>query len=62
MTDIDAEAHPRFPHVFTPLRLRHRTLRARINLGAHTTNMGEGGLPSERHLAYYRERASAAPG
>ena len=62
MTDIDAEAHPRFPHVFTPLRLRHRTLRARINLGAHTTNMGENGLPSERHLAYYRERALGGAG
>ena len=40
-----------FPHVFAPLTLRHRTLRSRINLGAHTTNMGEGGLPSERHIA-----------
>ena len=52
----------RFPHVFTPLTLRHRTLRCRINFGAHTTNMGEDGLPSERHIGYYRERASAAPG
>ena len=43
-----------FPHVFTPLTLRHRTLRSRINLGAHTTNMSESGLPSERHIAYYR--------
>ena len=33
-----------FPHVFAPLTLRHRTLRSRINFGAHTTNMGEGGL------------------
>jgi 2,4-dienoyl-CoA reductase-like NADH-dependent reductase (Old Yellow Enzyme family) len=62
VTDIDAAAHPRFPHVFTPLRLRHRTLRARINLGAHTTNMGEDGLPAERHLAYYRERALGGAG
>ena len=51
-----------FPHVFTPLALRHRTLRCRINLGAHTTNMGEGGLPSERHIAYYRERALGGAG
>ncbi len=54
--------HPRFPHVFTPLRLRHRTLRARINVGAHTTNMAEGGLPGDRHLAYYRERALGGAG
>ena len=51
-----------FPHVFTPLTLRHRTLRCRINLGAHTTNMSEGGLPSERHIAYYRERALGGAG
>ena len=51
-----------FPHVFAPLTLRHRTLRCRINLGAHTTNMSEGGLPSERHIAYYRERALGGAG
>ena len=51
-----------FPHVFTPLTLRHRTLRSRINLGAHTTNMSEGGLPSDRHIAYYRERAIGGAG
>jgi 2,4-dienoyl-CoA reductase-like NADH-dependent reductase (Old Yellow Enzyme family) len=51
-----------FPHVFAPLALRHRTLRCRINLGAHTTNMGEGGVPSERHIAYYRERALGGAG
>ena len=51
-----------FPHVFAPLTLRHRALRARINFGAHTTNMGEAGLPSERHIAYYRERALGGAG
>jgi len=51
-----------FPHVFTPLALRHRTLRCRINLGAHTTNMGEDGLPSDRHVGYYRERALGGAG
>ena len=51
-----------FPHVFAPLTLRHRTLRCRINLGAHTTNMAEDGLPSERHIGYYRERAIGGAG
>ena len=51
-----------FPHVFTPLPLRHRTLRCRINFGAHTANMAEGGLPSERHIAYYRERSIGGAG
>ena len=45
-----------FPHVFEPLQLRHRTLTSRINFGAHTANMAEGGLPGERHIGYYRER------
>jgi 2,4-dienoyl-CoA reductase-like NADH-dependent reductase (Old Yellow Enzyme family) len=51
-----------FPHVFEPLQLRHRTLRSRINFGAHTANMAEGGLPGDRHIAYYRERAIGGVG
>ena len=50
-----------FPHVFAPLQLRHRTLRSRINFGAHTANMGENGLVSDRHIAYYGSARSAAP-
>jgi 2,4-dienoyl-CoA reductase-like NADH-dependent reductase (Old Yellow Enzyme family) len=46
-----------FPHVFEPVRLRHRTLQNRIVFGAHTANMAEDGLPGERHIGYYRERA-----
>ena len=51
-----------FPHVFEPLRLRHRTLRSRITFGAHTANMAEGGLPGRRHIGYYRERALGGAG
>ncbi len=51
-----------FPHVFEPLTLRHRTLRSRITFGAHTANMAEGGLPGERHIGYYRERALGGAG
>lgn len=46
-----------FPHVFSPIELGGRTLRKRIVFGAHTANMAEGGLPTERHAAYYAERA-----
>ena len=46
-----------FPHVFRPLRLRHKTLRNRVVFGAHTTNMARDGLPGDPHLAYYLERA-----
>ena len=51
-----------FPHVFAPLTLRHRTLRSRITFGAHTANMAEDGLPGERHIGYYRERALGGAG
>ena len=46
-----------FPLLFSPIEIRGRSLRNRIVFGAHTTNMSEQGLPGERHLAYYRERA-----
>ena len=39
-----------FPRLFSPLTIRHRTLRNRIVFGAHTANMAEGGLPGARHL------------
>jgi 2,4-dienoyl-CoA reductase-like NADH-dependent reductase (Old Yellow Enzyme family) len=51
-----------FPHVFEPLAIRHRTLTSRITFGAHTANMAEGGLPGERHIGYYRERALGGAG
>ena len=46
-----------FKHIFSPITLRHKTLRNRVVFGAHTTNMAEDGLPTEKHVAYYRERA-----
>ena len=46
-----------FAHLMQPLDLRHKTLRHRLNFGAHTANMAEGGLPGDRHLGYYLERA-----
>ena len=46
-----------YKHLFQPLQLRHKSLRNRIVFGAHTANMAEQGMPTERHIAYYRERA-----
>ena len=51
-----------FPHLFEPVALRHKTLTSRITFGAHTANMAEGGLPGERHIGYYRERALGGAG
>ena len=46
-----------FQALFTPLTLRHKTLKNRIVFGAHTANMAVDGLPGARHLGYYLERA-----
>ncbi|WFU12080.1 FAD-dependent oxidoreductase (plasmid) [Rhizobium sp. CB3090] len=46
-----------FPHLFSTIELAGHRLRNRIVFGAHTANMAEGGLPGERHIAYYAERA-----
>lgn len=51
-----------FRHLFTPLDLRHKRLKNRLTFGAHTANMAEDGLPSERHLGYYTERARGGAG
>ncbi|WP_343560020.1 oxidoreductase [Kiloniella sp. b19] len=48
--------------LFEPLRLRHRTLRNRVTFGAHTANMADQGLPGDRHLGYYLERALGGAG
>lgn len=48
--------------VFSPVTLRHKTLKNRVVFGPHTVNMSEGGLPTERHFGYYRERARGGAG
>ena len=45
-----------FHTVFTPIKLRHCSLKTRIVFGAHTVNMSEGGLPLGPHFGYYREQ------
>ncbi|MBT4889766.1 MAG: FAD-dependent oxidoreductase [Rhodospirillales bacterium] len=51
------ETSDKYPTVFTPIKLRHRTLRNRIVFGAHTANMARNGVPEDPHFGYYRERA-----
>ena len=46
-----------FPHLFNPIQVGSKTLEHRLNFGAHTANMSAEGLPAERHLGYYLERA-----
>ncbi len=51
-----------FPHLFSPLQLRGKTLKNRITFGAHTANMSENGLPGAQHLGYYAARAKGGAG
>ena len=46
-----------FRHLFQPIQIGSKTLKHRLNFGAHTTNMSVDGLPVERHHGYYLERA-----
>jgi len=46
-----------FPNLFEPIDIGPKRLKHRLNFGAHTANMSVEGLPGERHVAYYRERA-----
>ena len=39
-----------FPTLFTPLQLRHKTLKNRISFGAHTANMSKLGCRPTQHL------------
>jgi 2,4-dienoyl-CoA reductase (NADPH2) len=48
--------------LFTPLKIGTITVKNRIVFSAHLTNFAEDFLPSERHLAYLRERARGGVG
>ena len=51
-----------FKRLFSPATLRGKTLRNRIVFGAHTANMAVEGVPTERHIGYYAERAIGGAG
>lgn len=51
-----------FKYLFSPLRIGQVTVPNRISFSAHLTNLAEHGLPSERHLYYWRERARGGAG
>jgi len=46
-----------FRHLWTPLTVGRTSLRNRVMLTGHTLLYGEGGLISDRHIAYFTERA-----
>lgn len=51
-----------YPLVFSPVDLGGVPLRNRVFVSAHTTNFGADFLPTDRHVAYHRERARGGAG
>ncbi|NRF72290.1 NADH:flavin oxidoreductase [Aquincola sp. S2] len=52
----------RYPHLFEPMRLNQLTVRNRIVSTAHAEVYAEGGLPGERYIRYYEEKARGGVG
>jgi 2,4-dienoyl-CoA reductase (NADPH2) len=51
-----------YPLLFSPLTLGPIRVRNRVVFSAHLTNFAEDNRPSERLIAYYRERARGGAG
>ncbi|MBI2847374.1 MAG: FAD-dependent oxidoreductase [Chloroflexi bacterium] len=51
-----------FRYLFTPIRIGSLEIRNRIVNPPHLMRYGVGGLPSEKHIYYYRERARGGAG
>jgi mycofactocin system FadH/OYE family oxidoreductase 2 len=54
--------HPRFPYLFSPLRVGSITVPNRIVFSAHLTNLAERNRPGPDLVAYYEERARGGAG
>src|SRR3546814_3225619 len=53
----------RYEHLFSPMTLNKLVLRNRIVSTAHAeVYAGEGGLPGERYIKYYEEKAKGGLG
>ncbi len=53
---------PRFPHLFSPLRIGSHTLKNRIVSTSHDAHYGAGGLPTSRYIAYHVAKARGGAG
>lgn len=52
----------RYPNLFEPIRLNQVTIRNRIVSTAHAEVYAENGVPGERYLRYYEEKAKGGVG
>lgn len=53
---------PPFPHLWQPLAIGRTAVKNRVMITGHTLLYGEGGLVSDRHVAYFAERARGGAG
>jgi 2,4-dienoyl-CoA reductase-like NADH-dependent reductase (Old Yellow Enzyme family) len=61
-SDAIAATPPELRPLFEPITLGTVEVRNRIVMTGHGTGLAEGFLPSDRHVAYYRERAIGGAG
>ena len=59
---MESSHDDRYPKVFEPVDVGSLHLRNRIFIPGHTTNLAEDFLPSDRHVAYFTERARGGVG
>ncbi|WP_119153483.1 FAD-dependent oxidoreductase [Caldimonas tepidiphila] len=52
----------RYPHLFEPIKLNQLTIRNRIVSTAHAEVYAENGVPGERYIRYYEEKAKGGVG
>jgi 2,4-dienoyl-CoA reductase-like NADH-dependent reductase (Old Yellow Enzyme family) len=52
----------RYPHLFAPITINKLTIRNRIISTAHAEVYAENGLPGERYIRYYEEKAKGGVG
>ena len=58
----ESPAHPRFPHLLSPIRIGPKRLRCRVLVTAHEIRLGDGRIPGARYAAYHRARARGGAG
>lgn len=51
-----------YKYLFSPLKIGSITVKNRVVFSAHMTNNGKGGVVTDKHIAYYTERAKGGAG
>lgn len=59
---VDRDTQSALAPLWQPLQIGRTSVRNRVFVAGHTTNLGEHNLATERHVAYHRERARGGVG